>query len=289
MLKFPTKLSALCLFILTVLHLNVWAEAPSRHVLVSVAPYKFFVEKIAGDTVSVGLIVPAGASAHTFEPTPKQIVTSSKADIWFCTGEGFEARAVNALKSYRPDLDVVDLRQGVAMITADPHSGCCCCHANSQDLHIWLSCRQAKVQASTIAAILSKHYPEHTSRYQSALESFLKELDALDVQIAAILQPLSNRVILVSHPAYAYFCRDYQLGQLSIEFEGKDPTPQQLNNILIKARAARINKVFVQPQYSSKGARLIAKEIGASVVILDPYSEDFIRSMQEIAQQFAAP
>lgn len=276
-----------CLALLALCAATIHAVEASHHVLVSVAPHKFFVEKIAGDSVTIGLMVPAGASAHTYEPTPKQTMAASKADIWFCIGESFEARAAKALKHYHPEMELVDLRQNMDMITADPHSGCSCCHANSQDLHIWLSARQAKIQATTIAHALSKYYPENTQRYQSALAAFLKELDALDAQLEEILQPLPNRTILVSHPAYAYFCRDYKLTQWSIEFEGKDPTPYQLNNTLIKARTAGINKVFIQAQYSSKGARLVAKELGAKVIMLDPYAENFIASMQEIANQIA--
>ncbi len=263
--------------------------APSRHVLVSVAPHKFFVEKIADGTVTIGLMVPAGSSAHTFEPTPKQMMAASQADLWFCLGESFETRAIKALTAHNPNLQIIDLRQGVDMISADPHSGstCHCCHANGQDLHIWLSARQAKIQAATIATALSQRYPEHAARYQTALAAFVLELDKLDSQIQAILKPLKQRMVMVSHPAYAYFCRDYDLTQLSIEFEGKDPTPYQLTAILNKARAAHIKKVFIQAQYSSKGARLFAKELGAEVVMLDPYAEDYLNSMLEIARRFA--
>lgn len=265
----------------------IYGAELSRHVLVSVSPHKFFVEKIAGDTITIGLMVPAGASAHTYEPTPKQTMAAGKADLWFCIGESFEARAAKALKHYRPEMELVDLRQNMDMISSDPHSGCSCCHANSQDLHIWLSTRQGKIQATTIANALIRHYPEHSQRYQNALKIFLDELNSLDAQITQILKPLSHRTILVSHPAYAYFCRDYGLTQWSIEFEGKDPTPYQLNNTLIKARQASIDKVFIQAQYSSKGARLVAKELGAKVVMLDPYAENYINSMQEIAHQIA--
>lgn len=259
----------------------------SHHILVSVAPHRFFVNKIAGDTVTVGLMVPAGASSHTFEPSPKQMIAASKADLWFRLGESFETRAIKALTSHNPNLKIVDLRQNVDMITADPHSGCCCCHANSQDLHIWLSARQAKIQAATIAKALGELYPENAALYQKRLQAFSQELDTLDQQISTLLKPLSNRLIMVSHPAYAYFARDYNLGQLSIEFEGKDPTPYQLNTILNKARAAHTRKVYIQAQYSSKGARLIAKELNAEVVQLDPYAENYIQSMLDIATQFS--
>lgn len=257
-------------------------------ILVSIAPYKLFVEKIAGDTVNVNLMVPAGASAHTYEPTPKQMMAAGKAAVWFCIGESFESRAIPSLKAYHPDMAIVDLRQGVEMITADPQTGCCCCHADSQDLHIWLSPKEVSVQARTIAQALSRLFPENAAAYQQGLNGLLQDLKVLDKQIASELAPLKKRLILVSHPAYAYFCRDYNLQQLSIEFEGKDPTPKQLTSLLNRTRSAFVKKVYIQKQYSSKGARLFAKELGAEIVMLDPYSEDYFKSMREIAHQFAS-
>jgi zinc transport system substrate-binding protein len=265
------------------------APTSPPQVLVSVSPYKFFVEKIAGDTVSVNLLVPSTASSHTYEPTPKQMIHASKADIWFFLGESFETRAINTLKKYSPEMDFVDLRTHVDMISTDPHSGRCCCHAGGQDLHIWLSARQAKIQAQTIAQALIHRYPQHTQRYEKALGSFLEELSALDTEIQSLLPATKKRLILVSHPAYAYFCRDYNIEQLSIEFEGKDPTPRQLDTTLNKARTAQVCKVFVQSQYSDKGARLIAKELGnAQVINLDPYAENYLNAMRTIAYEFAS-
>ncbi len=267
-------------------------EALTHHVLVSVAPYKYFVERIAGDTVKISLMVPPGASSHTYEPSPRATLAASHADLWFLIGESFESRAVRAIKSHHPDIVLVDLRQGVQLISADPNGAqvhChCCSNPNCQDLHIWLSPSQSKIQAATIAKALSEIYPEHKAIYQKNLQTFLSELDALDQDISGILQPLKNRVIMVSHPAYAYFCRDYALKQTSIEFEGKDPTPRQLTTLLDAARQQQIKTIFVQMQYNNKGARLIAQHIGAKVVNLDPYSESYFESMREIARQFAA-
>lgn len=260
------------------------------NVLVSVAPDKFFVEKIAGDTVKVELMVPAGASAHTFEPTPKQMLNASHADLWFQIGESFEPKAGKALQGHNPHLQMVDLRTGVDLII-DAEGGChCSSHAREccADPHFWLSARQAKIQARTIAAALSTRYPKNAAVYRQRLETFLQELDALDQEITEILSPLKNRTIMVSHPAYAYFCRDYQLKQLSIEFEGKDPSPRQLTDVLTRARQAGIKAVFIQRQYNNKGAQLIAKELGVKTVMLDPYAEDYFTMMRDIANNFAS-
>jgi zinc transport system substrate-binding protein len=282
------RISYLFLFLSIFLASSLQAKESIPYVLVSVAPHQFFVEKIAGKTVKVGLIVPAGSSAHTYEPTPRQMIAASGACIWFRIGESFETKVIQALQSHNPDLWVVDLRQGLDLIGNDPsHKHQCCCHANAMDLHFWLSARMAQLQAKTIANALIEAYPEHANLYKKNLQQFEEELRKLDQDIQAILRPIKNRSILVSHPAYAYFCRDYELNQYSIEFEGKDPTPQQLHKTLNLARDLNIHTVFIQMQYNNKGARLIADEIGARLVILDPYSGDYLNSMRQIAQAFA--
>lgn len=260
-------------------------EAPP-YILVSVAPHKFFVEKIAKGTVQVYLMVPAGASSHTYEPTPRQMLTASQADIWFRIGESFENRAIQALKSHHPHLQIVDLRQGLDLIHADRDKHCSCC-PGSVDLHFWLSARQAQIQAQTIADALSVAYPKHANDYQANLEAFQKELQDIDQKIQALLAPLKNRHIFVSHPAYAYFCRDYHLEQHAVEVEGKDPTPQQMTKLLNLARQLNMQTIFIQMQYNNKAAKLVADTLCAQLVVLDPYSEYYLTSMMEIAHAFA--
>lgn len=267
------------------------ADTPSHVVLVSVAPHKYFVERVAGDTLKVMLMVPAGASAHTFEPKPKQMMEASQADIWFRLGESFESRAIPALQSHNPNLKIVDLRNGINLIYAESehdHGVCHCCGPNTADLHIWMSPRDAKMQVQHIAYSLSNQYPEHAQRYQIAAQAFLKELDELDAYIFQTLKPLKNRVILVSHPAYAYLCRDYGIKQFSIECEGREPNSRQLTDLICKIKAANIRKIFVQPQYSNKGALLVAKQINAEVITLDPYAEDYMNSMRNIVENFGS-
>lgn len=265
---------------------NCCAVTPqlSHTVLVSLAPYKFFVEKIAGDSVKAQLMVPAGASAHTYEPTPKEMLAASKADAWFTIGEPFETKAGKALQNHHPSLQLIDLNRGVDLISAHEHR---CCHQckSAFDTHVWLSPRQVKVQAEHIGQTLMQLYPENQELYRERLKTFLENLDRLDKEITEQLGSIKQRVIMASHPAYAYFCRDYGLKQLSVEFEGKDPTPQQLTRVIEAARQNKIRVIFIQPQYHNKGARLIAETIGAKVVSLDPYAEDYFTSMRAIAKQ----
>lgn len=266
--------------------LPIYGETPT--ILVSIAPHKFFVEQVAGDTVKVLLMIPAGADAHTYEPTPRQVMAASVADIWFFIGEAFEGKAKKAFLTHRPSMRFVDMRQGVEMISATSH--CAhhhgCCHASGEDLHFWLSPKEAMQQAKTIAATLSEKYPEHASLYNDNLNKFLLKLEDLNLKVRSILSSLSNPIIMVAHPAYAYFARDYNLIQLPIEHEGKDPNPKQLTGVIERARKAQIKTIFSQVQYPNKVANLVAKEINATVKILDPYAENYLENVEVIARAF---
>lgn len=265
-------------------------EAQSHRVMVSVAPYKYFLEQIAGDTIQIQLLVPPGASFHTYEPTPRQILEGGKSDIWFRIGENFENRAVEAIKSHYPKMWIIDLRDKVDLILIGPHDHHHCCHHEGADLHIWLSPKMVERQVKEMAEVLSKAYPENRALYQKNVDQLLNKLQAVDKEIRQILHPLKNRTFMVSHPAYAYFARDYHLHQLPIEFEGKDPSPRQLTTVLDQARKENVKVIFVQNQYSKKGATLIAKEIGAQLMTLDPYSEttDYFSNMRDIATSIAS-
>lgn len=258
-------------------------------VLVTVAPHRYLVKRIAGDTVDVEVIVPPTANVHTFEPSPKLMIRASKADIWFRIGEFFETQLAQALKSHHPGMVLVDLRQNLDLIYSDEAHATCCHHAGGADLHFWLSPKQLMIQAQNVYSNLSTLYPQHAEKYKEALQSHLKELEQLDQQLRMLFLPLrGGRTILVTHPAYGYFLRDYGLHQLTIEVEGKEPTPKQLSQLIRKSHELHIHTLFTQVQYPQKIAERIVQELGprAKMVVLDPYAEDYMQNMRSIANHF---
>ena len=275
-------MQVLLLFLFIFIGSFVHASEALPKVLVSVAPYRYFVEQIAGKTVDVDLLVPEGASAHTYEPTAKQMIGSAKGVIWFRIGEPFETKALQAIQSVNPTLQVVDLREGISLI----HGSCKHVHAGGHcgdDLHLWLSPKIAKIQAVLIARGLIKQFPENQVLFEKNLALFLNKLDILNNFIEETLSTVKNRTLMVSHPAYAYFCKDFRFNQLSIEFEGRDPTAKQLTKLLSDAKASGVHYILVQPQYSDKAARLISQHIGAKLISVDPYSENYDSTLRQIA------
>jgi len=245
-------------------------------VLVSVAPQKYLLSRLAGDRISVDVIVPEGVSPHSYEPSPRQTMVIQRSAVWFRIGEGFEARLVPTLKS---KLHVVDQREGIDLLPT-----CGCCHdVEGFDPHIWLTPALLKHLSTQMAQVLSQHFPESAPYFAINLRTLHAELEQLDETISVLLRGKEGSSVLVTHPAYGYFCRQYGLHQIPIEQEGKEPSAKQILSILDQARRADVHSVLLQKQYSMKGGERIAKALGAKVVLVDPYREDVLDNLRELA------
>jgi zinc transport system substrate-binding protein len=267
-------------------------SAPSQSskplVLVSISPYRYFVEKVGGDQIQVEAIVPQGADAHSFEPAPKQLAQIRSSALWFRIGEPFEKQVIDLANGLCLALGTVDLRDGIDLLD-EPDHHCPHCGIDHKDRHIWMSPKLAKQQANQIAEALSKRFPESAPFFQANLAALSQELDALDREILEILSPVQDRVILASHPSFGYFCRDYGFEQLSVEHEGKDPRPRQLEHLIEEARAKHAEVAFALPQYNNKGAQMVAQELHLPVRLINPYSSDYPATLRTLAHMIADP
>lgn len=257
--------------------------AAKSHILVSIEPLKFLVEEIGGDKVSTLVLVPPGASPHSFEPTAKQLILASQADLWFCARESFEEKALKVLKSHHPSIKVIDTLESLPLI-----KGHLCHHCKEDiDTHVWLSPTLYLMQAQIVYQALCQNYPEHSLYFLEKFNVLKNKLESLNQELSDLFSKARQKYVLVSHPAFAYFCRDYHLTQLSIEVEGRDPGAKQLTHLLQQLRSYGIKVVFAQEQYQTKGAYLIAKELGGKVIMVDPYSSNYIQNLKQIAYLFA--
>jgi len=93
---------------------------------------------------------------------------------------------------------------------------------------------------------------------------------------------------IVFHPAWGYFAHAYGLKQVPIEIEGKNPKPAQLKELIQHARHNGVKVVFVQPQFSTQSAEVVAREISGQVAFADPLAEDWMANLREVAATFEA-
>lgn len=244
-------------------------------VIVSIPSYIFFVKKIAGETIDIKSLIPIAGDPHLFEPSFEQVKLITKAKMWFKLGEPFENTLLEFLKNNNTKIKIIDLRDNIVLLK----KSCSCRGDLLQDRHIWLSPNLAKVQTKNITEALIENFPEHRQYYEKNLKALLEELENLNKTFIERLAPLQTKAFLISHPSFSYLCKDYDLEQIPIEEEGKEPSTKGLQNILSKAASKNVKIVFVQNQYDNRAAKIIAEKLKLKIVPIDPYSPNYTQTL----------
>lgn len=270
----------------------------SATVFVSILPQKYFVQQISGELLNVEVMVPPGASPHTYEPKPSQMRKLAAARAYFTIGIALEEAWLDRITKINPEMRVVHTEAGVdRMAMEDDHH-----HEDHEedipgpdqedeaglDPHIWLSPTLVKHQVGIIRTNLAALDRQNSATYQANAQRFIEKIDGLDIQLRNILGDKSGMKFMVFHPSWGYFARDYDLQQVAVEIEGKSPKPAHLKALIELARREKISVIFAQPQFSRKSAEVIAREIGAQVVLIDPLGEDWFDNMRMVADKMAA-
>jgi len=276
----------------------IWAPVAGAEgflVFVSILPQKYFVEKIGRDLVNVSVMVPPGASAATYEPKPSQMRLLSKAKIYYAIGVPFERTWLKKIASSNPKMRVVHTDQGIEKRSLAIHhekkpseGGQPDEESHKQGLkdpHIWLSPPLVMVQARNILMALLDMDPTHQARYEANYEQFMMELMEIDAEIRGIFLGKKGMTFMVFHPSWGYFADAYGLKQIPIEMEGKDPKPAQMKALIKIAKEEAIKVIFVQPQFSTKRAEIIAKAIEGRIIPADPLAEDWASNLRKQARQ----
>ncbi|MBE0636897.1 MAG: membrane protein insertion efficiency factor YidD [Bacteroidales bacterium] len=256
-------------------------------VLVSILPHKYFVEQIAGDLADIQILIPPGSNHHIYDPTPRQMKTISKSDVYFYNGNlTFEHLLLPSIKANYPGIKLVKITEGIELIAGhecDPEDTEHSHDHEGVDPHTWLSARNGVIKAANILNALIEAAPEHKEEFIRNYDQLKANLHVLDEEIAELLSNLPNREFLIFHPTLGYFARDYQLEQISIEYEGKEPTPSQLKSSIDQARKGGVKIIFIQKEFDATNAQIVAKELNCRVVQIDPLSENWYENMLEIA------
>lgn len=266
-------------------------------VSVSIPPQKYFVEKIAANTLDINVIIPAGVDEHNFDFKPATMQRLEKSDIYFTIGLEFERVFADKFQSNFVNLQVIDTGKDLRnLVTSHTHSKDehhAHKHSNSHethsenDPHIWLDPILVKIQASTIAKALIAKYPQNKALYEANLAQFQAELDALNAEISALFEKSKNKKFIIYHPSLGYFAARYHLVQIPVEIEGKEPKTKDLQRIVSVAKKENIKTIFVQKGFSQNAAKSLAKELKASVVELNHLSDDYSKNLLEIAKKIA--
>ncbi len=298
-----TILLIMCIFFAGISGCDNSAKEEKIIVAVTLLPQAEYVERVGGDRVKVTVMVPPGEDPHTYSPTMVQMTELSKAKMYAMVGSGIDIELgwMERFKAANPDMLIVDCSKGIELenpsaeqhledmegqeteVETGEHE-----HSHSIDPHIWTSPLKAAVMVQNIADGLISIDPDNRAEYEKNRDAYLAELEELDRYIRDGLANVQRRAFMVYHPSFGHFAADYGLEQLPIEAEGKEPTPRGLQALIAQAREYNINVIFVSPQFNPQSAEVIAGEIGAKVIAVDPLARNYLDNMRQIAEQLIA-
>lgn len=272
--------------------LPVWALAITLapgtlevpRVAATIPPLAAVARELAGPDARVVLLLPAGASPHTFEPTPGTAAALSGARVVFAVGYGLDdwavglARAAGMPRVVRVDAGV-NLRRAGGRV----------------DPHYWLSAENGKRIARNIEAELERVLPVPRATLLGRLERLEARLNAADAEVRNTLAPLPVRDIATFHDAFRYFADAYGLRVVAVfeRWAGREPSARDVAEFQSAVRRSGTRVLFGEPQSSLDPVRPIARDLGCTLSLLDemggtPGREDLAGLLLFDARQIAA-
>lgn len=252
-------------------------------VVVSIGPEVEFMKAVGGDRVDVTLMVPSTADVHTYEPLPAQLAEASSAKMYVEVGSSieFETNYMDKIHDSNPNMLVVNASQGIQLIPNTAEN-----EEDTLDSHAWVDPKNAKIMVNNIYDGLVKVDPASKDYYEKNRDQYLHKLDELDKNTTELLKD-KQKPILIFHPAFGYYAKDYNITVIGAMINDEEPSPQRLAMLVDTAKQNNIKIVYSEPQYDPKFMQSVASQIGGQVLTVSDLDEHYLENMKNVAIAFS--
>lgn len=219
-----------------------------------------FTSTIVGDAGTVTGLIQPNQSAHSFDPSAKQLLELSQADAVVINGVDLEPWLKDALSAANFSGEVITASTGIPLIESDPH--------------VWTSPLNAQQMVDNIKTGL-EGLPGITDKQKNTFEAnadgYDTQLDALNSWITANIDqvPAAQRLLVTNHDAFTYFVQDFGinfLGSIIPSFDDNaEPSAAELDDLIAKIKSSGATAIFSEASISPKLAKTIASEAGVKV------------------------
>lgn len=261
---------------------------------VSIEPQRFFLEQLVGDKYTINTVIPSGSNPETFDPSPAQMIAVSTSHLYFKLGFfGFEQTWLKDVEKNSSTIKVIDCSASIPVLEnhqCDEHGHDHAHESHSHagpDPHIWSSPRMASIIVDNMYKALVENDSDNEVFYKDNYNHLKTEILETDSIIKSYIDKSLSKSFVIYHPALSYYAEEYGLKQLSIEFEGKNPSPAQMKAVIDQARAENVKVVFIQTEFDQKNGETIAKELGAKLVSINLMDYNWQNEMIKIAKALA--
>lgn len=219
-------------------------------------------QNVAGDAAEVVSVTKPGAEIHGYQPTPRDIVRASDADLILWNGLNLELWFEQFLANLG-DVPSATLSEGIEPISIGSGS-----YEGLPNPHAWMGLDNALIYIANIEKALSEADPDNAAVYAANAAAYSEELrtalEPLKAQIDSI--ETDARWLVSCEGAFSYLARDMGLEELYLWPMNTDQigTPQQVRKVIDGVRANDIPAVFCESTVNTAPAEQVARETGAA-------------------------
>lgn len=177
------------------------------------------------DEASVTMLLDSGVDLHSYQPSPKDIVTVSKCDLFIYVGgesdewvEDVLKQAANknmvtinlleTLGDAAKEEELIEGMQGEEEEEGEEGEE----EEKEYDEHVWLSLKNAKLFVETISDSLGSLDKENANYYKANADAYVANLTALDAQYEAAVNAGTQKTLLFADRfPFRYLVEDYSL------------------------------------------------------------------------------
>lgn len=248
-------------------------------IVTTLFPQYDFVKQIAGDKAEVTLLLSPGIEAHSYDPTPSDIVKINESDLFIYTGEYMETWAAQIIKSLEKDVTILDVSEGIELTSSeDEHNEInhdeteLEDHNHVYDPHIWTSPVNAQQMVKTILNELVRIDAENEDYYRKNADSYLAELEELDASFRQVVENADIHTLYFADKfAMYYFTSEYGLSYVSAYdscSSETEPSAKLVAKMIDEVKEDNAPAVFYAELSNHKAADTISKETGTKELLL---------------------
>lgn len=235
------------------------------HIVTTFYPMYEFTKNVVKDKADIELLIPSNIEPHDWEPSPKNIGSIQKADLFIYNSPYFETWVPSAIKSV--NTEKLSLVEASSEIDLTSNSG----QGNKQtDPHVWLSPVLAQQEVKTITKAIIKADPINKSFYQKNSNEYIGKLKKLDQEYRTTLKNTKRKELITQHAAFGYLTKEYGINQVPISglSPSQEPNPAKLSELKQFAKKHHVKVIYFEELASPKVAETLANEIGAKTEVL---------------------
>lgn len=226
-----------------------------------------FARQVAGDDWEIKSILAPGQDPHLYDTKPGDAALVARADLCLENGWHLEGKDWMRRLADNADKPLVTCVEGLQPLELEEHG------EKVKDPHAWFTPRNASHYVRNITAALSRIDPDHKREYDARARLYLEELRVLNNWILAQLSeiPAEKRVLVTSHDAFNYFCREYKFtsqtpaGWSTGDEIGGGVTDKRRRETLEAIRKSGVRAIFVETSVNEKMIRTIADQAGVKI------------------------